>query len=215
LSEAPRVDGLLLDLLMAVMNSIDVWSAAAGDPRRGLAWRDAATARMSGGGAYVPYEDLVADAADDVGLPRDAASVLVKRWSGMEPWPDAAALARLSLPFGFVTNCSTPLALLAARRSRLRPRFVLAAEEAGSYKPHAAIYREGCRRLGTSADRTLFVAGSPYDAQGASAAGLQTALVRRRRDQRIPGSSIPVVTSLDAIVARIEGPPYAGGGARW
>lgn len=215
MTEAPRVEGLLLDLLMAVMNSIDVWSAAAGDPRRGLAWRDAATARMAGGGGYVPYEELVADAAGDVGLPRDAASVLVQRWSGMEPWPDAAALARLSVPYGFVTNCSTSLALLAAQRSRLRPRFVLAAEEAGWYKPYAEIYREGCRRLDTREDRTLFVAGSPYDAEGARSAGLKVVLVRRRRDQRTSDSSIPVVASLNAIVARIEGPPYAGSAARW
>ena len=215
MTEAPRVDGLLLDLLMAVMNSIDVWSAAAGDPRRGLAWRDAATARMSSGGAYVPYEELVADAAGDVGLPRDAAAVLVERWSGMEPWPDAAALAPLSLPYGFVTNCSTSLARLAARRSRLRPRFVLAAEEAGQYKPHAAIYREGCRRLGTPEDRTLFVAGSPYDAVGARAAGLQAVLVRRRRDQQSSGSEIHAVGSLDDVVATIGEPPYAGGAPRW
>jgi 2-haloalkanoic acid dehalogenase type II len=205
LNDAPRVDGVLVDLLMAVMNSIDVWSAAARDPRRGLAWRDAATARMSGAGAYVPYEALVADAAGDVGLHRDAAAVLVQRWSAMEPWPDAAVIARLSLPYGFVTNCSMSLARLAARRSRLSPRFVLSAEEAGSYKPHAAIYREGCRRLGTHANRTLFVAGSPYDAKGARAAGLQAVLVRRRSDQHTrAGSAIPVAGSLDAIVAEIE-----------
>jgi 2-haloacid dehalogenase len=215
LTEATRVDGLLLDLLMAVMNSIDVWSAAAGHPRRGLAWRDAATARMAGGGDYVPYEELVADAAADVGLPRNAAALLVQRWSEMEPWSDAAALARLSLPFGFVTNCSTSLALLAARRSGLRPRFVLAAEEAGWYKPHAAIYREGCRRLGTPEDRAVFVAGSPYDAEGARSAGLQAMLVRRRRDQPISGSDIHAVGSLDDVVARVEEPPYAGGAARW
>ena len=215
MTEAPRVDGLLLDLLMAVMNSIDVWSAVAGDRRRGRAWRDAATARMAGAGAYVMYEELVTDAAGDVGLTRDAASALVERWSAMEPWPDAVAIARLSLPYGFVTNCSTSLALLAARRSGLRPRFVLAAEEAGWYKPHAAIYREGCRRLGMPEARTLFVAGSPYDAAGARAAGLQAVLVRRRRDQPISGSAIQVVGSLDDVVATIEEPPYAGDAPRW
>jgi 2-haloacid dehalogenase len=199
------VQCVLFDLLMAIMNSLDVWSAAAGDREHGLAWRDAVTARMVGSGAYVPYEQLVADAAGDVGLPHASASELVRRWSGMEPWPDAAALARLSLPYAFVTNCSTALARLAARRSRLSPRFVLSAEEPGWYKPHSAIYREAIRLLGMRAERTLFVAGSPYDAEGARAAGLPAVLVRRRRDQRTrAGAAIPVADSLDAILARVE-----------
>lgn len=31
---------LLLDLLMAVMNSVETWALAAGDERAGLAWRE-------------------------------------------------------------------------------------------------------------------------------------------------------------------------------
>jgi hypothetical protein len=54
---------VLFDLLMAVMDSLAVWSAAARDPDRGLVWRDALTARMVDSASYTPYEDLVAEAA--------------------------------------------------------------------------------------------------------------------------------------------------------
>ncbi|MGI8998534.1 MAG: hypothetical protein ACR2GO_02350 [Candidatus Limnocylindria bacterium] len=40
------VTAVLFDLLMGVMNSMDIWAAAAQDVHRGLAWRDAVTARM-------------------------------------------------------------------------------------------------------------------------------------------------------------------------
>ena len=102
--------GVLLDLLMAVMDSLGVWPAAAGDRRRGLAWRDAVTARMIAAPLYVPYEDLVRTVAVDLGLPNAAVSVLFERWPAMTPWPDAAVLSRLIVRYAFVTNCSTELA---------------------------------------------------------------------------------------------------------
>jgi 2-haloalkanoic acid dehalogenase type II len=197
------VDGVLLDLLMAVMNSLQVWSAAARDRARGLKWRDAVTARMSQG-AYRPYGEIVAEAAAEIGLPDGSRSELFESWKRMQPWPDAAALARLTLPYAFVTNSSTPLARIAAERSGLRPLFVLSAEEAGWYKPHRNVYREACRRLGSSPERIVFVAGSRYDAEGASAAGLQTWLVRRRPDQDIDEARIRVASSLEEVVESIH-----------
>lgn len=189
-------DAVLLDLLMAVMNSLDAWAAAAGDRERGLRWRDAVTARMAAAPRYVPYERLVAHAAAGMGLPAGATDRLVESWSEMHPWPDAAALADLSVPYAFVTNCSRGLADVAAARSALRPRFTLSAEEAGRYKPAPEAYREACRRIGFAPERTLFVAGSPYDAQGARGAGLRAWLVPRRPDLPAPAGGIRVVRSL-------------------
>ena len=197
------VQGVLLDLLMGVMNSLEVWKSAAGDVERGLRWRDAVTVRMVAARAYAPYENLVAEAAAEIELPRDAPAELFRRWSAMEPWPDAAALSRLSLPYGFVTNTSTALAEVASRRSRLRPRFTMSAEEAGWFKPEPAVYRAACQRLGLDPARTLFVAGSPYDAAGAHAAGLRTWLVVRRPDHGAPDPDIPTASSLDEVVAAI------------
>jgi 2-haloacid dehalogenase len=197
-----NADAVLLDLLMAVMNSLAVWSTATGDERRGLAWRDEVTRRIAVSDTYVAYEELVAAAAADLGLERDAVAALFEGWRRMEPWPDAEAVARLTLPYAFVTNCSERLARVAAERSRLAPRFVLSAEEAGWYKPDARIYREACARLASSPKRTLFVAGSPYDADGAAAAGLDAVLVPRRPRDRPRRGDVSVAASLDEFVNR-------------
>lgn len=171
---------VLLDLLMAVMNSVETWTVAVGDERRGLAWRDAVTARMIGSGRYVPYERLVAGEARGVGLPPGAVERLTEGWRQMRPWPDVAALRRLRLPYAFVTNCSTRLANEAASRSVLTPRFVLSAEMAGWFKPRSEVYLRACELMESSPERTLFVAGAAYDAIGADRAGLRARLVLRR-----------------------------------
>jgi 2-haloalkanoic acid dehalogenase type II len=148
---------------------------------------------------------LVVVAALDLELPASAAPELFSRWHQMSPWPDAAALARLTVPYGFVTNCSSGLAVIAARRSGLQPVFALSAEEAGWFKPDIRIYQEACRRLGSPPERTLFVAGSTYDSDGAYEAGLQARLVARRTDQPRAGAQIVAATSLEEIVGELEG----------
>lgn len=204
------LNAVLFDLLMAVMNSLEVWVAAARDRGLGLAWRDGVTARMIESSGYLPYEDLVATAAAEVGLAPSAPAELFEQWSAMKRWPDAAALEALSLPYGFVTNCSTELADVAARRSGLRPRLSLSAQEAGCYKPDARIYREACRRLGSDPATTLFVSGSPYDADGARAAGMRAWLVVRRDDHAAPHPSIRTAHSLDEIIGAIGRDGSAG-----
>lgn len=196
--------GALFDLLMAVMDSLAVWASAAGDRERGLAWRDAVTDRMTALHEYQPYEELVAHEAARLGLPAAAPDELFRSWTFMRPWSDAAALKRLDLPFGFLTNCSASLARLAADRSQLEPGFSLSAEEIGFYKPDPRTYRAGCERLGTPPQHTLFVAGTPYDARGAAAAGLQARLVLRRREQAEPAWAVTTYTSLDDVVDSIR-----------
>lgn len=198
---------------MAVMNSMAAWSAGAGSDELGRRWRDAATRRMAVAPRYVPYEDLVRDAAAGVDLPATATSALLEQWSAMDPWPDATAIEGLFVPYGFVTNCSSRLASVAAARSDLRPRFVLSAEEAGRYKPSAIVYREACRRLGTTPARTAFVAGSPYDARGAATAGLPAWLVVRRSDLPDPGPPVHVASSLYGVVEDLVDPASRPGRA--
>jgi 2-haloacid dehalogenase len=203
-SRPSPVQAVLCDLLMGVMNSVAIWTRAAGDERRGLEWRDAVTAAMVASGSYVPYEELVASAAAERVLPREAVSELFAGWRAMEPWPDSAALARLELPYAFVTNCSTSLARLAAERSGLTPEFVLSAEEAGWYKPARQIYEEACGRIGSRPESTLFVAGSAYDADGAAGAGLPAVLVARRPGDRERAGRTSVVASVDDVVTAVE-----------
>jgi 2-haloacid dehalogenase len=204
---AQRVDAVLFDLLSALLNSLAIWSEAAGDERTGLAWKDAVTKRITASSAYVPFEEQVVAATADVRLPREAADELFARWPEIEPWPDTAAVARLPLPYAFVTNCSRRLAQVAAEQTQLAPSFVLSAEEAGWYKPDPRIYQEACRRLPAPAASTLFVAGSAYDADGARAAGLRSVLVARRPDEHAERRA----ASLAAIAAEIA----TSGSSRW
>ncbi|MBA3405677.1 MAG: HAD-IA family hydrolase [Gemmatimonadaceae bacterium] len=206
-------DAVLFDLLMGVMNSLERWGAAARGRERGLAWRDLVTKRMAATTSYEPYERLVEEAAAEIGLAPGAVPELWDRWSAMEPWPDTSAVNRLTVPYAFVTNCSAPLASVAARRSGLYPVFTLSAQEAGWYKPDERIYREACRRLDRPMDRVLFVAGSPYDADGARAAGLSVMQVARRPDHRDEVSN-RVVTTLGEIVAAFERERGQGGWSR-
>jgi 2-haloalkanoic acid dehalogenase type II len=198
---ARAVDGVLLDLLMAVMDSPAAWTEAAGDAQRGMAWRDEVTDRMVDAGRYRAYESLVAEAAAQLGLGADAPERLVDAWQRMEPRPDGAALRALGRPYAFVTNASRRLAETAAARSGLAPRFTLSAEESGWYKPQPVMYVAACRRLGCEPARTLFVAGAGYDAEGAHGAGLQAALVLRRPLDRPLHGDIRVVTSLERAIA--------------
>lgn len=195
-SVSPRA--VLVDLLMATMNSISTWSSATGDPERGLAWRDAVTRRMIDAGRYVPYDDLVIAAAAQLRLQPGAADRLRSAWTEMTRWPDASALESIATPFAFVTNTSRELALAAVERSGLRPAFTLSAEEAGWYKPQPEIYRRACERLGTDPEETAFVAGAPYDARGAVRAGLRGVLVARRAVESPLSGEIVVVSSLAA-----------------
>lgn len=200
-----RVRAVLIDLLMATMDSMSAWAAAAGDRERGLAWRDAVTQRMIAAGRYVPYLDLVADTARDLPLRPDAPTRLLRAWRRMRPWPDAAAVPSWPVPYAFVTNCSAELAAGAAGRSGLRPAFTLSAEEAGWYKPRPEIYRVACERIGAAAAEVAFVAGAAYDAEGAAAAGLRSVLVLRRPSAQVP-SGIPAVPGLDDALAATARP---------
>jgi 2-haloacid dehalogenase len=193
--------GILLDLLMATMDSMTTWSSAAGDPERGLAWRDAVTQRMIEAGRYVPYHDLVIAAAAELHLPRGAPDRLRDAWTEMSRWPDAGALESIGAPYAFVTNSSRELADEAVARSRLRPAFTLSAEEAGWYKPHPEVYRRACDRMGTDLRETCFVAGAPYDARGAARAGLRSVLVARRAVESPLPDEIAVVSSLEVALA--------------
>ena len=194
---ASRPRAVLLDLLMATMNSLDTWRAAAGDPEVGIAWRDAVTERMIAAGRYVPYEELVARSAGGLGLDGGAPERLERAWQVMRPWPDATVLRTLDVPCAFLTNCSARLAAVAVERSGLRPAFALSAEQAGWYKPRPEAYRAAVERLRITPSDVLFVAGAGYDAAGADAAGLRASLVARRPPDREVLARIRVVAGLD------------------
>lgn len=76
---------VLFDLLTALLDSWTVWNAAAGSEPQGRAWRAEYLRRTYGCGAYLPYEQLVAEAAEAVGLPASAPAALEANWGCCRP----------------------------------------------------------------------------------------------------------------------------------
>ena len=168
---------VLFDLLTALLDSWTLWNDVAGSGERGRAWRAEYLRLTYGCGTYVPYEQLVREAAVATGLPTGAADALEARWLELPPWSGAqdsldALTGRTKL--GVVTNCSIRLGRQAAERLRTRWDCVVTAEEAGCYKPDPRPYRRALETLGVAPREAAFVAGSGYDLFGTSAVGLRT-----------------------------------------
>lgn len=176
----PRV--ILFDLLSALLDSWSLWDDIAGGRGPGRRWRMEYLQLTYAAGAYVPYLDLVVESAQVAGMPRDVARAwaheLEERWDELKPWPGAhKVLHRLAVdrPLGVVTNCCEAMGQRAAALVGAPFGAVVTAESAGFYKPDARIYAAGAEAMGAGTDEVLFIAGSPFDVLGASAAGLTVA----------------------------------------
>jgi 2-haloacid dehalogenase len=174
----PRYDVVLFDLLTALLDSWSLWNAVAGDEASGRRWRAEYLRITYATGAYRPYEDLVAEAAEGAGLDRRLAAALDAHYDQLLPWPDAVpVLRRISaggLKLGIVTNCSRRLGRIAVGRIDAAFDCVVTAEDAGCYKPDPRIYKLALDRFDVAPDRCLFVAGSAYDLFGTARVGLAT-----------------------------------------
>jgi 2-haloacid dehalogenase len=182
---------VLFDLLTALLDSWTLWNAAAGSPEKGRTWRAEYLRLTYGCGAYVPYEDLVRQAAAHVGLPAAAPQWLEDHWDELPVWRGAAELLKALQPhckLGVVTNCSRRLGERAAARLGIAWDGVVTSEEAGFYKPDPRPYRLALERLGVQPSNAAFVAGSGYDLFGTAAVGLRTYWHNRVGLARPPGA---------------------------
>ncbi len=174
-ADSARFDAVLFDLLTALIDSWSLWNSVAESDELGLAWRKAYLRLTYGAGAYRPYEDIVAAAAEEAGLDSSAPAELVERWDELCPWPEVgevAAQLRGKVRLGVVTNCSDALGRRAAALVSDKFDAVVTAERAGFYKPRREPYVLTLDAIGTKPERTLFVAGSAADVPGAAALGM-------------------------------------------
>ncbi|HYM73511.1 MAG TPA: HAD-IA family hydrolase [Stellaceae bacterium] len=172
-SHRPRA--VLFDLLTALIDSWTLWNTVAGSEADGRRWRGAYLERTYGEGRYRPYELLVQEAAEAVGLARGLGERLAERYAELAPWPEVAAVLgplQGGVRLGIVTNCSEALGRIAASCTGIAFDSIVTAERAGFYKPHPDTYRLGLAELGVDPADCLFVAGSAYDLFGAAAVGL-------------------------------------------
>ena len=167
-----RYAAIGFDLLTALLDTWSLWSDVAGGRPLGMRWH-AASQELLRGKRYRPFDDIVRDAANEVGVPRAGADALLRRWGEFEPWPDVPpVLAKLDGTKRFiVTNCSRKLGRLAAFRAGSFD-LVVTAEEAGAYKPDPLPYRMALDRLALDPAEVLFVAGSAHDVGGAARVGM-------------------------------------------
>ena len=206
----PKYEAVLFDLLTALIDSWTLWDETAGSVERGRAWRAEYLRLTYGCGRYRPYETLVADAAETVGLGRSFARRLESSWARLAPWPEApTVLASLAQThkLGVVTNCSERLGRRAAEAVGAPFAVVVTAERAGYYKPDRRPYQLALDELGVTASQTLFVSGSAYDLFGTAALGLDTYWHNRvglPAPAGAPGAMIerPTLAELPAIAAR-------------
>lgn len=209
---SPRYDAVLCDLLTALLDSWSLWNDVAGSEAAGRRWRAAYLRSTYGTGAYRPYEDLVADAAVEVGLDRRVAHNLAARYGELRPWPGVtqalASLGAAGVPLGVATNCSEALGQVAVACVGVPFAAVVTAERAGFYKPHPQPYRLALAELGVAPERCLFVAGSAYDLIGASGVGLAIWWHDRIGMRKPPDAPEPLrhVRGLEELAEFVLGP---------
>jgi 2-haloacid dehalogenase len=207
----PRYDAVLFDLLTGLLDSWTLWNGIAGNEADGRRWRAAYLRNTYGTGAYRPYELVVAEAAEEVGLPRGLAERLAASYGEIKPWPEAhAVLSALHehVSLAVVTNCSEHLGAIAAATTGVEFDVLVTAERAGFYKPDARPYRQALAELDFPASRCLFVAGSAFDLFGTAKLGLATYWHNRIGLAAPPGAPKPLAQadSLWPLVEMVLGP---------
>src|SRR4051812_43798580 len=151
--------GVLFDLFSGVLDSQPAYDEVAGSASHGSRWRSEHSRLSYLAGDYRPHDDLVAEAAERIGLPPDRAPALVGRLCGLKPWPEAPAvlaLLRATVKIGVVTNCSEEVGRRAAAQVGVPFGVIATAEAAGAYKPRPEPYRLALEALDLDAARTLF-----------------------------------------------------------
>ncbi|WP_123815226.1 HAD-IA family hydrolase [Myceligenerans xiligouense] len=134
--------------------------------------------------------------ADGGLLPSAAVERLTSASERLRPWPDTVgALDRLSRDvtvMGLSNADRRTLAGLSGNRG-LRWHQVLSAQDAGTYKPAAALYATAVAAAPSDAGTPIMVAAHAWDLRAAAAAGMRTAYVPRPGgDAPVPGDSFDI-----------------------
>lgn len=222
-TSSPPTKAIIFDLLTALLDSWTLWdlsiptklNSASSDANTtttattpqptGLTWRKEYLNLTYTCGRYQPYESLVSQSANNVGLPPECPATLVRNMDNLQPWPEVPHvlidLKTRGFKLGVVTNCSNDLGLRAIRNCEKSIRQatgdetfefdqVVTAEESGFYKPDPKPYLDVLKKLDVAPTEALFVAGSSADIPGASGVGMRVVwnnhVGLERRDGVVP-----------------------------
>ncbi len=167
-------------------------------------------------GAYVPFEQVTAEALDyalrrydlapDEALRRD----LLDSWLALEPFPDVpGALERLAeWPLAILSNGSPAMLEPLLANSGLADAFrlVLSVDPVEAYKPDPRVYALATEALDLPAARILFVTANAWDAVGAKTFGFWVAWCNRAGlpfDTHGPAPDLEI-RSLDQLAGMLD-----------
>ena len=170
-----KYDAVIFDLLTGLIDSWSLWNEIAGSESKGRDWRARYLQMTYNTFEYKKYEDLVLLSAQQTGLKNTNAFKLIDEWHRLKPWPDVSmVLNKIKNNFllGVATNCSIQKGNEAIGLIDVKFDFTVTAEEVGFYKPHPDMYNCILKKMNTSPSRALFIAGSPFDVQGAKSMGM-------------------------------------------
>jgi 2-haloacid dehalogenase len=152
-------------------------------------------------GPFRPYRDVLRQVLISMGdrLGFDPLAEEADRFAAsVADWPafpdSADALARLAARYGLgaITNCDDDLFAASSHRLGDPFRWVVTAQEAGTYKPAHHNFELALERIGVPRERVLHVAQSLYhDHVPARELGLSTAWVNRRKGRPGSGATPP------------------------
>ena len=221
---AKRPDAIVFDVietLMPLEPLRDRFTAAGLSPLLLELWftrtlRDGATLATTGD--YAPFAEVAAQALRAVsGDQADAGQVasVLAGLSELSAHPDVQPAAQLlveaGVRLGCLTNGSAALTAAFVERAGLRSYVerVISVQEAGTWKPAAAVYRHAAAALGVEPGQLALVSAHAWDCHGAKRAGLVTGWVSRLEREFSPIFAPPDVTgaSLTEVAAGLVGLP--------
>lgn len=122
----------------------------------------------------------------DLELPAETRARLVAAWNRLRPWPEAgevlAGVKARGCLTALLSNGDEAMLRELAAALPVPVDHIFAADQAGFYKPHPAIYELPLKALGLARSEVLHVAGSASDIMGARSFGLPCAWSNRARD---------------------------------
>ena len=140
----------------------------------------------------------------------EAETEIMGFWQNLNPYPEVLeALERLAGAYQLVALSNGNahfLEHLAANRIGWDFDAIISVAEAGSFKPHPAVYRHAATRLGLEPGQCLMVSANSFDVLGARACGYRAAYINRNNlpydDSPLqPDLTVPSFTELaDALL---------------
>ncbi len=158
-------------------------------------------------GSYLPYREVVSRAMAGVCAEHGVEATAADRGmfgASVGEWPpfddSVDALRRLSSRYrlGAITNCDDDLFARSAERLDVEFDWVVSAQQAGAYKPNAAMFLLALERIDVPLGRVLHVAQSLFhDHQTAKRLGLATIWIDRRGGRPGGGATPPAEAKPD------------------